>query len=493
MNTSIIFNKKTIFAIIFILYVFLPTNNSSLDAFAYAGYTKYNYNLFTPHHLFSNAIIYILLLPFKLVNINIDTLTFSKIINSLFQLFNLFIFFKLLGILKIKEKKKLLYILALAFSFSLWRYGTENETYIIPITFSLLGSYFFLKNITNNCTTNILASSLFGVFACLFHQIHFFWWLGILIGFYIYTKNIKTIFQYILPAILVPISYVLVLKWYEQQEVTLFNIQHFVLHDFYKGTVMSNFGWKGIFFQILNTVRTYFQIHPNIYILIKTNWIYLIPIISFFIISYISFIKLRKATILSLRKQDHLKTFINIHVLIFILNYLFAFYNYGNIEFMVMLPFLLCLCIATKYVINDKLILTVSILLFIWNFSYGIFPNYKYNYYNDQELVNYMIHNKEKTFIIKRATVLNEYFYKTGIDNPKNILLLHKTSNEKLSEIINEKKEVYTDVLNKPTILNKEKMTAQNSLTNFSTYSKELVFSYVGFYGKSSIYKISKH
>jgi len=146
-NKSIIFDRRLVFILIFLSYILFPTNNSSLDSYAYAGYVKYNYYLFTPHHLFSNVIIYVLLLPFKYLGISIDILLFSKIVNSLFQLINLFIFYKILTFLKIKERTKLLYILILAFSFSLWRYGTENETYIIPIGFSLLGSYYFLKNI----------------------------------------------------------------------------------------------------------------------------------------------------------------------------------------------------------------------------------------------------------------------------------------------------------------------------------------------------------
>lgn len=490
-NESIIFDRRLVFILIFLSYILFPTNNSSLDSYAYAGYVKYNYYLFTPHHLFSNVIIYVLLLPFKYLGISIDILLFGKLVNSIFQLINLFIFYKILTYLKIKEKTKLLYILILAFSFSLWRYGTENETYIIPIGFSLLGSYYFLRNITKSKTSYIILSSFFGVLACLFHQLHFFWWFGILFGFFLYRRSFKVIYLYLIPALLVPLSYILVLVFYEKQELTCLNLQHFVFHDFYQGSVMTDFGWKGFFFQVINTVRTYFQIHGNIYFLIKNNWFYLIPLILCFIISYKLFKLFRTDKKLIMRKENHLKIFIKVHIFIFIANFIIAFYNAGNIEFMVMLPFLIILYTSIKYDLNSKIYKQIVILLFVWNFSYGIFPNYNYNYYNDTELVNYMIKNKKKTFIVKNHTAISQYFYETGIDNPKNIFLLNKINEDKFNQIMKVNNEIYTDIINKPEVFNKEKMSANDLGISFKDYIKEEIFSYDGFYGKTIVYKIS--
>ena len=107
-NKSIIFDRRLVFILIFLSYILFPTNNSSLDSYAYAGYVKYNYYLFTPHHLFSNVIIYVLLLPFKYLGISIDILLFSKIVNSLFQLINLFIFYKILIFIKIEIHRNLI-------------------------------------------------------------------------------------------------------------------------------------------------------------------------------------------------------------------------------------------------------------------------------------------------------------------------------------------------------------------------------------------------
>lgn len=155
--------------------------------------------------------------------------------------------------------------------------------------------------------------------------------------FYIYEKKVKTVLLYLIPSLLVPLSYVLVLIFYEKKEFSFYNLMNFIFNDLLQGSVQTNFGWKGAFFQVLNTFRKFFQLHPDIYELIKKEWVYILPfvfcsVIIFFVIRLL----LRGGVILE--KENNLKLFIKIHVFIFITNYFFAFYNYGNVEFMVMLP-----------------------------------------------------------------------------------------------------------------------------------------------------------
>lgn len=485
-------NRTFVILLILVSYLFFPTHNSSLDSFAYAGYVKYNYSLFTPHHLLSNAIIFVLIKPLYNLNFTIDILLFSKFVNSTFQFLNLFIFYKILSFLKVKETSKLLYILILAFSFSLWRYGTENETYIIPITFSLLSSFYYIKHLYKFSYFYIFISSLFGIIACLFHQIHVFWWLGLFVGFLLFKRNIKVVFYYLLPSILLPITYCLVIYFYNAQEITFTNFQYFVLNDFYKGTVVTNFGWKGVFFQIINTFRTYFQIHPNIYLLIKHNLIYAFPLVFCLFIGLNILYQIRKKRKILLKKENYLKIIIQIHIGIFVCNYLFAYYNNGNVEFMVMLPYILILCVIIKYNIDQLILLRLAVLLFIWNFSYGIFPNYNYNYFNDDVLVDFMINNKDKTYIIERRTTINHYFYKTGIYDPKNIFLLENVSETELQNLVDKNKTLYTDVINKPEILNKAKISSENKSLDLNTYTNTNLFYYDSFYGKNYLHKISK-
>jgi hypothetical protein len=480
---------KVLLTFVFILafYLLFPTNNSTLDAYVYAGYIKYFQNIFTPHHLLYNIFMYVFTIPLKYFNF--DVLSLTKIINSTFAVLNLYIFYQILSLLKLVTKEKLLLIIILGFSFSQWRFGTENETYTIPIFFSLLSSYYFLKFSKQTETKYIFLSGLMAAIACLFHQIHFFWWLGLLIGFFVYKRTFKTLIAYSISALLVPIVYSLVLIFYQNQRLNLQNMIHFVFHDLIAGSVMTNFGWKGVFFQLLNSFRSFFQIHPNIYYLIKTNYIFILPLIIGLYTAFI-FIKLLINKDLLKKRDLKLTRFINIHIAIFIANYLFAYYNYGNIEFMVMLPFLLFIILIIKFKINTKLLTRLAITLFVWNFSYGIFPNNYYSYYNDTVLVDYIIDNSDKTFIIKNADVVNHNFYKTGVDNESRIILYYQITTKGIDSILKQKP-IYTDLIDKPVILNKEKLTSTNNLEGvFDKYKKERVLTYDGFYGQSSIYKI---
>ena len=488
------FIKKNIYPLfligIFTFYVFFPTNNSTLDAYAYAGYTKYNYFLFTPHHLLHNPLIFFLNFLLQSVGIKIEILVLSKIVNSIFALLNLIVLKKILTELKIPKEETLIYLLILGFSFSLWRYGTENETYIIPNTFSLLGSLFFLKFIHTNDNRKLFFSGFFTMISCLFHQLYIFWWLGLLTGSFLKKKLVKTFFLYATPFILVPIVYGLVLVFYEKQSFNFQNIFHFVLHDFIGGSVLSNFGWKGLFFQFLNSFRTFFQVHPNIYFLIKRNSIFCIPIFFVFFLCY-QFFKFFFQRILLKKKEGKASLFIKTHVCIGLAIYLFAYYNSGNIEFMMALPYIIVLYVSSSYKVNQTFLRNLACVLCIWNFSYGIFPNYYYSYYNDHFLVQYMIDNPDNIYIIKNASAKNNYFYKTGLDNPKNIILYNKVDPKEIENLLKQNKCIYTDLIDKPVILNKENIINTESVSKILKNSpKTEILSYQGFYGKSFLYKV---
>lgn len=481
-----------VFFAIALLYFCFPTNNSTLDAYAYAAYVKYNYYMFTPHHLLGNALIYILAKPLQWLGLNTDILRFSKGVNSMFQLLNLLIFYKILSLIQLKKAQKIMLVLLLAFSFSPWRYGTENETYILPITFSLLGSWFWLKNIYYNKQHYILLAGLSAALACLFHQIHFFWWLGIGIGVYLSRKQFKSVSLYVLPALLVPLSYILVLRFYEHQELSWYNLQHFVFHDFYQGNVDTNYSWKSLFFQVVSTVRTFVQVHPNIYFLIKTNVIYILPLALALIWLTSMLWHIRKG--IKIKRTDYSvpKAFVNIHLLILLLNYLFALFSQGNVEFMVMIPFLIALYVGVRFEIHQKYLVQIIGLLLVWNFMYAILPNHIYNYYNDKVFVDYMIAHPEHTYVVKNMPAYNQYAYMTGKDQACNIIIFSKLSVEDFQKLLEEEKEIYTDCIAKPEILNRDKIMTAKQGIDFKSLQTQALFSYTGFYGTSTVYRLTK-
>ncbi|NQY00585.1 MAG: hypothetical protein HRT70_05560 [Flavobacteriaceae bacterium] len=491
------FTRESIaLGIIFIFYILFPNNNSSLDAFGYAGYVEYNKYLFKPHHLLSHAFLYGLIAPFKAMGWFTDTILFGKVINSIFQIINLIVFNRILILLNIPTKQRILFLLTIGFSFNLWQYGVENEVYIIPITFSLLGSFYFLKSLINKNYFFVVISGLFTAFSCLFHQLHFFWWLGLLIGVFLHNKNIKSLIFYTTPALVVPLGYAFVLIFYQNQELTISNLYYFMMHDFYQEGIAkvsySWHGWKSILFQSVSTIRIFLEAHPNIFVLLKTNWLYFVPLLISLVIGIQLIWQFFKKEKMFEKRENNRELFANIHLFILIAVYLFAFYSYGNVEFMVALPFLIFLFIGVKFHINQQFLKQFILLLFVWNFSFGIFPDYYYRYYDDQKLVDYIIKNDDKTFLVKSYEIQNKYFYKKGV-NPINVLYFGKVSKDSILSIL-EHKAIYTDIIDKPEVFNRAKIHAMGSeVFTFEEYTKENVYSYKGLYGTSRVYKILKN
>jgi hypothetical protein len=495
-STLLASNKAVLFLFLFLCYALFPTHNSSLDAFAYAGYVEYNSYLFKPHHLLSHAFVYLLTSPFEALGISVDTLWFGKFINALFQVINLWVFYNILKLLKVNQKQTVWIVFILAFSSNLWQYSTENEVYIIPILFSLLGSYYFLKNSLQSKVKYIVLSGFFAAVACLFHQLHFFWWLGLLIGFCFTQKNLKSFVFYATPALLVPITYALVLVFYEQQELSFTNLYQYMLYDFLQeGIVEASYSWKGwksILFQLINTVRIFLQAHPNIYVLLKTHWIYFIPLIVSLVVGFRLLWQFFKQKNVFKKRQNDAKLFSNIHLFIAIALYLFAFYSYGNIEFLVSLPFALFLFLGIKFTLHPQFAKRFVLLLFIWNFSFAIFPDFYYSYYNDEKLVDYIVEHPDDTFLVKNSAIGNQYFYKTGINYPPNVLFYDKVNKDSL-QIILKSKPIYTDVIDKPEVFNRQKIDGIGSeKINLNSYQKDSIFSFEGLYGISTVYKLSQ-
>jgi len=209
---------------IVILYIIFPTNNSTLDAYGYATSIKYDVDLFKPHHLLYNAFQYIISKTLLSLGLDFDVLSMTKVVNSIFQFFNLYISYQIFKLFKIDKSEIILYILIIGFSYSSIRFGTENENYIIPITFSLLASYFYLRFIKTKSVRMIFYSGLFASIASLFHQIHFFWWFGLFIGVVLYIKKWRFVFYYVISAIIVPIIYLAVIYFYKNEVININNI-----------------------------------------------------------------------------------------------------------------------------------------------------------------------------------------------------------------------------------------------------------------------------
>ena len=233
-------NKLIILALTF-LYLLLPTNNSTIDAYNYAANVKWNHDLFFPHHLLYNIPARIIYSAIHVLGYELDVLQLMKIINALVAGFTLYVFIRILKQLSLEQKTITGLLLISGSSFGFLRFATENEAYILPLLMSALASYYFLLFINKQRVLLIILSGFFASLACVFHQIHVFWFVGLFIGLLRYKVEPKLILRFILPALLIPLVYFLVFRYGNNNFMHTNNFITFVLYDYFYGTAQVNF------------------------------------------------------------------------------------------------------------------------------------------------------------------------------------------------------------------------------------------------------------
>ncbi|MCD8263818.1 MAG: hypothetical protein LUD02_06360 [Tannerellaceae bacterium] len=270
-----------------------------------------------------------------------------------------------------KERLELHYriplLILLGSCFGFIRYATEGETYILPLFFSLWASYSALQQ------KSIFKVALLASIACLFHQIHFFWWLGLL--FFSLSSfpgnKLKNFFLYSLPSWIVPVAYFLAFYFIENDST---HLVEFIFHDYMKyEDVRFDLNYLSIFLTPISFIRTFFQVHGYMYPLVlkyKMLWCVVAISISLFLVGCYKLkdIKVRKNSCTIERK------FALSHLLIFILQLLFAFISDGNAEFMVMLPFALCLYLFFAFDFRNLFISYFAASIFLWNICLSVIP-----------------------------------------------------------------------------------------------------------------------
>jgi len=242
----------------------------------------------------------------------------------------------------------------LSATFSFMKYSFENETYMLPIFFSLLGTYFYERKWI------IPAITLLSL-ATLFHQSHIFWLLALLI-----TQNSKWTSKLIhlsFSAFLVLTVYYFFSESYSK------SISSLIFQDVNDGLVQVVPNMINLKMTAINFIRMCFQIHGEMFMFWKVFSPFLsgVAIISI-LFTLIGFVLYLGAHNLNFKKSDWSFTFLTA----FILHFLFAAYSVGNIEFMIVLPFLLVLSHQTGRIMNYSLL--ISLGMFLWNFGQFALP-----------------------------------------------------------------------------------------------------------------------
>lgn len=286
-------------------------------------------------------------------------------------------------------------------SFVFLKYSTENETYILPIFISLLGSRQWERG------KKIQSSLLLGV-ATLFHQIHIFWLLGLLFP-YAHWKKVKSYFPLFL-GLFIPVAVYLGLSLY--LKLSLSNV---LFHDVKEGLVQIVPDTSNLIFSAINFVRVWFYGSGDMLLF----WNLWNPYLSGFALLTIAFALIG---LLVFFQQTNWKfnrpNWDKRYVIIAALHIVFAIYSVGNIEFMVMLPFMAILANMKGKWLDNTLMLGMSLL--IWNTSQFILPLSKSspNRLEDKlTLAERLSENRPTTIWTENAPIIENYREFRSIQN----------------------------------------------------------------------------
>lgn len=390
------------------------------------------------HHLLHKYLVGSVWKVVQFFGINTHPLQVGFLLNTGFGALSLVLLNYIFIVKNRTSHSRFYWVLFVASCFVFVRYSSENETYIFPIFFTLLGWYQQLRN-------KSWYSLLFYLLAVGFHQTYLIVCIPLIWNpaFSFQTKNgikklnstsffepngynIKGLIRTFVFVLFVFGGYLFAAYVYNRSLVNLF------FQDVQSGLIQTTPNLKNLVFGCINSVRIFIQIHGELKNQIANTWPIWIGIIG--IISYSVYV------INQLKQPFHKVThaesdsFIDSNllpnpwisvgpVLSLIFTWLFAIYSVGNLEFMVFIPFLIALIYSEfsgpnvllhhtqKRLIPTTLSLQkihsiftiqrLSILFFIWNFSVYTLPH---SIYSTQNL-NGLIH---KTQLLTIQTTTTE-------------------------------------------------------------------------------------
>lgn len=384
----------SLWAIVFLglFFCMFPSINNSNDAYMYAGDIRQGTDLFYPHHLLFNAFVYGLTRLFQFQ----DTLSMLCFVNAFFAIGCLFLLRHLL--FPILERRSTAWVLiAVGCSWGFMRYATEGETYIIPLFFSLLASYVAFQK------QSVFWSSMWASLACLFHQIHIFWWIGLALWEIKKAEKgvrLKTGWVFLSGTWIIFAAYLLVF-YRTSTDCTYF--YQYVLHD-YLFVDSVGFSCKQAFVLTpINFIRTFVQIHGYIYALLQAYPFFLIVILAS-VCLFVLALKRRKAICFVQKRKEASRIeadFGRVHWWIAFLQLAFAFLSNGNAEFMVIIPFALAIGFFYLYRMEVLRLAYLAGFICLWNMSVGLFPYHFIDLYPYKVLEKYIVAHPNELFVVE--------------------------------------------------------------------------------------------
>ncbi|MDR0763441.1 MAG: hypothetical protein LBF01_02975 [Bacteroidales bacterium] len=431
-----------------LLYMLFPTTNFTGDALGYAGDIKYGISLFLPHHLLFSPFNYSIACLFNISN----TLALTAFVNAVFAggalVVMRFILRRLLSgdCRTVGENSRqnadsdrtdsssgngsgsnsngnsssngsgsgentrkgdckkgtVWWLLFIGSCFGFMRYSTLGEVYIIPIFFSLLASALALYK------KPIWLCGLSASIAVLFHQMHFFWWIGLAIFIVFSVKTSRerwrALFQYAAISLIAPAVYILVF-YFTPNDTT--NIFAYLFHDYvsYEYATFSFFSGKALFLTAISFFRTFFQVHGYIFSLFRYSPIFILCAAVALFLLITALVSLRKTRI---NHSHSYRLFGWSHTIIFFLHFLLAAGDAGggNAELMIMLPFALIIILLSLFKFQRFPVLYFALGIFVWNISFGLIPQHFLQLTPDKTIVKYIQQRpNEKYFLFDRHII----------------------------------------------------------------------------------------
>ncbi|UOQ66860.1 hypothetical protein [Hymenobacter volaticus] len=463
------------------LCLLLPTQNSTLDAWYYAACVRHGHELFQPHHLLYNAAgwLWLHVLPAQL-----DVLATLKILNALAFGGCLLVLRDLLRRVGGVTAPVAGWLLVVGSSFGMLRFATENETYILPLLFSLLASRSWWRAVLENKNWQWVTAGAWAVVAALFHQIHAFWWLALLLGTVATgpSGRWKKVVLYALPALVVPLAYVAAMPSWELP-FTLSAFWRFVFHDLYAGHAGAQPSGRTLLLTSINLIRTFGQMHGSTLALLR-RWPALgtLALLSagLMLVAVRKLWQTRRASAVAssgaaqsppISAATPGQLFWRTHLLVLTLQVGCAVWAEGNAEFMVMIPALLALLLVNLPGLSSALPWAGASLL-LWNLTFGLLPAYALRLTNTTLLLARIQQEPKAWWLLADSNlILNQLHYNTGqAIGPANVLpapalLVQRPGQSQarfrmwLAARRAAGQHVYTDALDGPNLIDRARLT----------------------------------
>jgi len=484
--------SKLVLLFFLILYLVFPSGSSTTDGWSYAANIRHAGEIFHPHHLLYNAFGYFVC--WLTSKAGIGVLESMKALNAVFAVLIILFVQLILRRLGKKEFCAIIVSCLAGFSFSIMRFATENETYIIPLFFALAASYNFLEFTLSAKQRYAVFSAIWATFSVLFHQLFILWWIGILTGI-ILSKMRRPVLLYCLISLAGPIIYLFVifiisgdLKW-----VTAIS---FLSGDFPKNAQLG-ISARGLFLSGANLFRSFLQIHGYILNMIRSNPLFVIPGIISLVYIFLGLFHLPVR-----EKKAGASDFTVVHILIIVMQFVFAVFAFGNAEFMIMIPVLIFMLIPVLFHDSEKFLSRIMTGMAIWNLAYAIVPLH-YNHHEAEDFLCNAASGNMQTIVIASDDQLlkSMIYYRTGNNKIENILkspalMRLKSADMRLLEnsldsALKKGYIIYTDCLKQKIISRSTILEGSINSDFFSKYETAEIKSWESVMGRKVVSRIS--